>query len=307
MSTASDVSESAEAGRSLSDRVRLFVGIVRPRVMALVVFTGLPAVLLGQSGWPPVSKVFWVLMGTALAGAASSSFNAYFERHADARMARTRNRPLPAALLVPKVVLLYGMFLTLVSGLILYWVGGAGALAIGLGTVAFYVGVYTLWLKPRTPQNIVIGGAAGSTAPLIASVAMTGHVTTPAWILFLIIFLWTPPHFWGVAIHRRAEYEAAGFPMMPSVVGDQGTRWRSLAYTLLLLPVTYMLVAWDYLGWVYGVSAIILGLWFLYLVVRALFEQRTEVDYAVFRGSIVYLSLLFMAIFVDLALPLFLT
>ena len=305
MSTAQDVSESPEGRSSLPDRVRLFVGIVRPRVMALVVFTGLPAVLLGQSSWPSLSKVFWVLMGTALAGAASSSFNAYFERHADARMARTRKRPLPAALLLPRIVLLYGVLLTLISGVTLYWVGGAGALAIGVGTIAFYVGIYTLWLKPRTPQNIVIGGAAGSTAPLIASVAMTGHVTTPAWILFLIIFLWTPPHFWGVAIHRRAEYEAAGFPMMPSVVGDQGTRWRSLGYTVLLLPVTSLLVVWDYLGWVYGVSAIVLGLWFLYLVVRALFEQRTEVDYAVFRGSIIYLSLLFLAIFVDLALPLF--
>ena len=302
MSVVSEVSESPGSHRPLIDRLRLFVAITRPKVMALVVFTGLPAVLLGQSGWPEFSKVFWVLFGTAMAGAASSSFNAYVERHADARMARTRRRPLPAALLLPRVVLLYGVFLTVLSSVVLFWIGGWGALGIGLGTIAFYVGVYTLWLKPRTPQNIVIGGAAGSTAPLIASVAMTGDITTPAWILFLIIFLWTPPHFWGVAIYRRDEYEAAGFPMMPSVVGNQGTRWRSLGYTLLLLPVTYTLVAWGYLGWVYGVSAVLLGVWFLYLVVKALIEQRTEVDYAVFKGSIVYLSLLFLAIFVDLAM-----
>jgi protoheme IX farnesyltransferase len=302
MSVASDVSAPSGSHRPLIDRVRLFVAITRPKVMALVVFTGLPAVLLGQSSWPEFSKVFWVLFGTAMAGAASSSFNAYVERDADARMARTRRRPLPAALLLPRVVLFYGVFLTVLSSVVLFWMGGWGAMGIGLGTIAFYVGVYTLWLKPRTPQNIVIGGAAGSTAPLIASVAMTGDITTPAWILFLIIFLWTPPHFWGVAIYRRDEYEAAGFPMMPSVVGNQGTRWRSLGYTLLLLPVTYTLVAWGYLGWVYGVSAVLLGVWFLYLVVKALIEQRTEVDYAVFKGSIVYLSLLFLAIFVDLAM-----
>ena len=286
----------------MSSLVRLFVGITRPRVMGLVVFTGLPALLLGKSTWPPLSTMVWVLLGTAFAGAASSSFNAYIERDADARMARTRNRPLPTATVAPKAVLGYGVVLTVLSTLILWrTTGGAAAAAIGLGTIAFYVGIYTLWLKPRTPQNIVIGGAAGGTAPLIASVALDGEVSVAAWILFLIVFLWTPPHFWGVALYRRAEYEAAGFPMMPTVVGNQGTRWRSLGYTLLLLPVTVLPVWLGYLGGVYFVAASGLGLWFLWLVVRSLQRQDIEIDYGVFRSSIVYLALLFSAMFVDLA------
>jgi protoheme IX farnesyltransferase len=131
---------------------------------------------------------------------------------------------------------------------------------------------------------------------------MSGEVSVGAWILFLIIFLWTPPHFWGVAIYRKAEYEAAGFPMMPSVVGDQPTRWRSLAYTLALVPVT-LAPAWlGYLGMMYAAVAAALGGWFLYLVIRSLVEQRPSFDYQVFRGSIVYLSLLFGAMFVDLLL-----
>lgn len=280
--------------------LRVYLDITRPRVMALVVFTGLPALLLGQSRWPTPAEAFWILLGTAFAGGASSAFNAYVERERDARMARTRRRPLPAASLMPNVVLGYGVVLTVLSTALLVAVGGIGAAGIGLATIAFYVGVYTLWLKPRTPQNIVIGGAAGGTAPLIASAAMSGEVSVGAWILFLIIFLWTPPHFWGVAIYRKAEYESAGFPMMPSVVGDQATRWRSLAYTVALVPVTLAPVWLGYLGPAYGVAAAALGAWFLYLVGRSLHERRPSYDYRVFRGSIGYLALLFGAMFVDL-------
>ncbi|MFT4621775.1 MAG: protoheme IX farnesyltransferase [Myxococcota bacterium] len=283
-----------------TDSLRVYVDITRPRVMALVVFTGLPALLLGQARWPTLVEAFWILLGTAFAGGASSAFNAYIERDLDARMARTRRRPLPAAALMPTVVLGYGVVLMVTSTIILGVVGGFGAAGIGLATIGFYVCVYTLWLKPRTPQNIVIGGAAGGTAPLIASAAMSGEVSVGAWILFLIIFLWTPPHFWGVAIYRKAEYEAAGFPMMPSVVGDQGTRWRSLAYTLALVPVTLAPGWLGYLSTMYTISAALLGIGFVYLVGRSLVEQRPSYDYRVFRGSILYLSVLFLVMFVDL-------
>ncbi len=287
----------------LAETIRLFVGITRPRVMALVVFTGLPALLLGQDELPPLAKAAWVLFGTGLAGGASSAFNAWYERDADARMARTNRRPLPASSLLPNVVLAYGAVLTLLSTAILWSVGGSLAAFVSLATIAFYVVVYTVWLKPRTPQNIVIGGAAGGTAPLIASAAMgNGSISLAAWILFAIIFLWTPPHFWGIAIFRKREYEAAGFPMMPSVVGDQGTRWRSLAYTLALLPVTLAPVALGYLGFVYGVVAAVLGLWFLGLVGYAILARDPRQDYRVFKQSIIYLSLLFLAMFIDLAL-----
>jgi protoheme IX farnesyltransferase len=289
--------------RGLAESIRLFVGITRPKVMALVVFTGLPAIMLGRDAAPDLGKAFWVLVGTGFAGGASSAFNAWWERDADARMARTRNRPLPAASVLPGAVLGYGVALSLLSTAILAAVGGAVAAAISVATILFYVGVYTMWLKPRTPQNIVIGGAAGGTAPLIASAAMNGGaISLGAWILFAIVFLWTPPHFWGIAIFRKREYEAAGFPMMPSVVGDSGTRWRSLGYTVALLPVTLAPVWLGYLGWLYATAAVLLGGWFLGSVVRSMRAATPRQDYAVFKNSVVYLSFLFLAMLIDLAL-----
>jgi heme o synthase len=293
----------ASAPRSrLSESLRLLVDITRPRVIALVVFTGLPALLLGKEAWPSPILSAWVLLGTALAGGASSAFNAVIERERDGQMARTKRRPLPAAVLLPRTVLLYGVALTAVSTLILWQVGGPLAAFVALATIAFYVGVYTVWLKPRTPQNIVIGGAAGSTAPLIVSAAMDGHISPAAWILFSIVFLWTPPHFWAIAIFRRKEYEAAGFPMMPLVVGDQATRVRSLGYTVALVATTLVPSALGYLGPAYTVAAAALGLWFGGHVVRSLIAQRPTVDYRVFKVSIAYLAFLFLVMFVDLAI-----
>lgn len=289
-----------ELDTGLAASARLLLDIARPKVIALVVFTGLPALFLGQAVWPTVGQAFWILAGTALIGGASSAFNAVVERDSDARMARTRSRPLPAAALHPGAVGAYGIVLTVLGTAMLWASGGPAAAGIGLATVAFYVGVYTLWLKPRTPQNIVIGGAAGSTAPLIASAAMDGSISLGAWILFAIVFLWTPPHFWAIAIFRKREYEAAGFPMMPSVVGDQPTRWRSLAYTLALIPVTLAPVWLGYLSPVFGVAALVLGVGFTASVIRSMVAQRPVVDYRVFRDSIVYLSLLFLAMLVDL-------
>jgi protoheme IX farnesyltransferase len=284
-----------------ADRLGLLLDVTRPKVLALVVFTGLPALVLGKAAWPDPWQAALVLAGTAMAGGASSAFNAYIERDTDALMARTRSRPLPAAQVVPGVVLAWGAFLTVASTWLLYAVGGALPAAIALATTAFYVFGYTMWLKPRTPQNIVIGGAAGSTAPLIASAAMDGSVSVGAWILFAIIFLWTPPHFWGIALVRKAEYAAAGLPMMPAVVGDQGTRWRSLGYTLALLPTTWLPIWLGYLGELYAVVSVGLGLWFLFIVVRSMVIQQGWADWRVFRVSVAYLSLLFLVMLVDLA------
>ena len=288
--------------RSFADTVRLYLDITRPRVMALVVFTGFPALMLGRSEWPDLATSIVVLAGTAAIGGASSAFNAFIEREADARMSRTRRRPLPAAVVVPQAVLAYGGLLTVLGTGLLWFQGGAVAAAIGIATLLFYVFGYTMWLKPRTPQNIVIGGAAGSTAPLIASAAVDGTVSLGAWLLFLIVFLWTPPHVWGIAIYRRKEYEAAGYPMMPSVVGNEATRWRSLGYTLALVVVTLAPVWLGYLSVVYGVIALALGAWFTMSVVRSMKANRPVVDYRVFKDSIVYLALLFLAMLGELVL-----
>ncbi|MEN0064036.1 MAG: heme o synthase [Myxococcota bacterium] len=274
--------------------------IIRPKVIGLVVFTGLPALLLGQATWPSATQAFFVLLGTALIGGACSAFNAVIERESDARMARTRQRPLPAAALSPVMVTTYGAVLTVLGTALLYAFGNSLAALVGLGTIAFYVGVYTAWLKPRTPQNIVIGGAAGSTAPLIASAAVGDGISVGAVILFLIVFLWTPPHFWAIAIFRKREYELGGFPMMPSVVGNQATRWRSLGYTALLLPVTLAPVWLGQLSWVYGVVAVVVGVGFLISVARSIVLDLPAVDRQVFRHSIAHLSLLFGAMLLDL-------
>jgi len=280
--------------------LRRLLEIVRPKVIGLVVFTGLPALVLGQAVWPSATQAFFVLLGTAMIGGACSAFNAVIERESDARMARTRQRPLPTAALSPWMVTAFGIGLTVAGSGILYAAGSALAVATGLATIAFYVGVYTAWLKPRTPQNIVIGGAAGSTAPLIASAAVGDGISVGAVVLFLVVFMWTPPHLWAIAIFRKREYELAAFPMMPSVVGNRATRWRSLGYTALLLPVTLAPVALGQLSWAYGVVAVVVGLGFFASVARSIVLDRPPVDRQVFRHSIVHLSLLFGAMLLDL-------
>ncbi len=298
----SAVTPAATARRSLKDTFRLYYEMTRPRVLMLVLFTGLPALALGQAAWPGLATAVWVLVGTALSGASCSVLNAWIERETDACMARTRNRPLPAAAVAPGQAVGLGVFLAVVSTAVLWWCGGVIAAAVGFGSILFYVFVYTLWLKPRTPQNIVIGGAAGATAPLIVDAAMDGTLGLAGVILFLIIFLWTPPHFWAIALYRKEDYRAAGFPMMPLVVGDQGTRWRMLGYTLLLLPVTLWPVYLGYLGPVYGVSALAVGLWFTWWNIKVLRARDYEVDRGMFKASILHLMVIFGAMLLDLAL-----
>ncbi len=293
--------KSAATPRSVATQLRLWWDMTRPRVLLLVLFTGLPVFGLVEGEGHSLGRMAWVIFGTALAGAASSTLNAYLERETDARMARTQRRPLPAAAVQPGHALAIGLGLSVASTLLLWWVGGAFAAAVGLATILFYVLVYTIWLKPRTPQNIVIGGAAGSTAPLIAEAALTGQLTWASWVLFLIIFLWTPPHFWALAIYRKEEYAAAGFPMMPSVAGNASTRRQSLVYALLLLVTTLTPVPLGMLSYFYGAVALLAGGWFAWRVYVSIRADDPEVDYAVFRDSIRYLFLLFGAMLLDLA------
>lgn len=273
----------------------LYVQMTRPRVLALVLFTGLPVLAMNQTGWPSLATTAWVLLGTALAGAACSVLNAWVERESDAKMARTQRRPLPVAQMAPGHALFYGLALSAASTAVLWASGGWVASAVGVGSILFYVFVYTLWLKPRTPQNIVIGGAAGATTPLIADAALTGSIGWGSICLFLIIFFWTPPHFWAIALYRKEEYAAAGIPMMPNVVGDQPTRWRMLGYSIFLLPVTLLPVAIGYMGWLYGVVAVGLGVWLIVRNVGILRKQDTAVDRRFFMASNIYLTALFAA------------
>jgi len=284
------------------ERVRGFVALTKPRILLLVIFTGLPVMGMATERWPAPLVVTATLLGTALAAAAANALNCYIERDLDAVMARTRMRPLPAGVLRPREALIFGLALVAFATGILFAAGGPLAAALGIASVLFYVFVYTVWLKPRTALNAVIGGAAGAVAPLIADAAVHGHVSAAGWILFAIIFLWQPPHVWAIALFRKDDYEKAGIPMMPNVVGEQPTRWRMLWYTLALVPVTLAPLPLGLLGWSYGVCAATLDAWFVWHSVRVLRERTDQAARRMFHVSLAYLFALFLAMLVALAL-----
>ena len=215
-----------------------YVELTKPRILLLVIFTGLPVMAMAAEGWPGVPFAAVTLFGIALAAGAANSLNCYLERDRDALMERTSGRPLPAQQISPRAALTFALVLAVLSTTLLYVVAGSTAASLGVASILFYIFVYTVWIKPRSALNAVIGGAAGAAAPLIADAAVNGHVGAAGWLLFAIVFFWQPPHVWAIALFRKDDYERAGIPMMPSVVGDQPTRWRMLAYTLALVPVT---------------------------------------------------------------------
>jgi protoheme IX farnesyltransferase len=301
MSAFSTTPSSISAMRSRA-RVRDYVALTRPRVLTLVLFTAPPAMAMGSGEWPGFAVLLGVLVGSAMIGGGCGALNAWWERDRDAAMLRTANRPLPTGRLMPLQALVFGLVVSALGIGVLYAAGGALPAAIGAGTLAHYFFVYTLWLKPRSPQNIVIGGAAGAATPLIADAAVDGRLGIWGVVLFAIVFLWTPPHFWAIALYRKNEYEAAGFPMMPSVVGNDATRRRQLAYALLLIPVT--LIPWlaGVLGVFYAIAAMVAGLVFCVSIRQAMRRRSDVADRRVFRVSILYLVTIFAAMLVELTL-----
>ncbi len=282
--------------------LRGYVELTKPRILLLVIFSALPAMAMAAEGFPGPGTAAGVLLGIALAAGAANALNCYIERDRDALMERTRARPLPARRLDPGAALAFGLALCGISTALLYGVAGALPAGLGVASVLYYVFVYTIWLKPRTPQNAVIGGAAGAAAPLIADAALHGHVGAAGWLLFAIIFLWQPPHVWAIALFRKADYQRAGIPMLPLAIGDQPTRWRMLWYTLGLVPVTLAPVPLGLLGWLYGIAALALDGWFLWHAVRVLRERSDAAARRMFHVSLAYLFALFAAMLVDRAL-----
>jgi protoheme IX farnesyltransferase len=273
-----------------------FIEITRPRVLSLVLFTAPPALWLAQDPAPGWARSAALLVGTLLIGAACSAFNAWIERHSDGRMERTKGRPLPSGRMRPQTALVYAWALSAAGTATLAVSGGALAAGVGLATLAHYVGVYTLWLKTRTAQNIVIGGLAGAAAPLIADAGADGQIGALGWALFAYVALWTPPHFWAVALYRADEYAAAGIPMMPATAGAQGTRWRMLAYAVLCIPAALAPMALGLAGPTYGAVALASGLWLAWKVAMALRERTDRADRAVFKASITTLTATFVAL-----------
>jgi protoheme IX farnesyltransferase len=283
-------------------RARDFIALTRPRVLTLVLFTAPPALAMGHEGWPSSATIILVVLGAALIGAGCGALNACWERDRDRQMTRTQDRPLPAGRLTLRDAVLFGLAISALGLGLLFAAGGWLPASIGAVTLLHYLLIYTIWLKPRSPQNIVIGGAAGAATPLIADAAIDGSLGLWSFVLFAIVFMWTPPHFWAIALYRKREYEAAGFPMMPSVVGDAATRTRMLVYAILLIPIT--LIPWlgGELSAIYALTAVVAGAFFIASIRRAIRLRSSRQDRRVFRVSILYLFALFAEMLVELTL-----
>lgn len=282
-------------------RVVDYAVILKPRVMSLVVFTGLVGLLLAPGTIAPWTALTAVICIAAGAGA-SGAINMWYDEDIDRAMRRTMNRPIPAGRMNPLEALAFGIFLSVGSVATMAFLVNALAAALLALTILYYVFIYTIWLKRRTPQNIVIGGASGALPPVIGWAAVTGDVGPGAVLLFAIIFLWTPPHSWALALYRNADYVAAGVPMMPVVAGPRKTKVLMLVYTALLVPTTLAPVAVGLSGWVYGLAASGLGLAFLGHAVKVWRDDTVATARPMFLFSILYLFLIFVFLLVDRAL-----
>ena len=281
-----------------------FITLMKPGVMSLVVFTGLAGMVLAP-GHINLFQQLLILACIALASGAGAAMNMWYDRDIDAVMKRTQNRPLPAGRMNPDDALAFGLFLSvfsvMVMGLALNWMA-AGILA---GAIAFYVVIYTMWLKRSTPQNIVIGGAAGAFPPMIGWAAVTGDITLQSFILFTIIFLWTPPHFWALALYKNEDYTRANVPMMPVVAGAVATKKQMVIYTYLLVASTLSLPLLGFTGMPYAAIALLLGVVFVHHVHRTYTDHTDKWARKTFVFSILYLFVLFTAMMADKAVFLF--
>ena len=280
---------------------RDLIALTKPRVVSLLLLTAIAPMFITDRGLPPPALIGWVLLAGFLMAGGANAINMWFDRDIDIHMARTKLRPVPAGRLAPGVALLFGI--TLVA---LFW-RFANPLAawLALAGLLFYVFIYTMWLKRRSPQNIVIGGAAGAFPPLVGWASMTGSLGLTALYLFAIVFYWTPPHFWALALIKEQDYARAGVPMMPVVKGAHETKVQMLVYTLMLLPLTLLPALAGTQGLFYAVAAVLLGGRLLWYCLRLLKEESvTPTAWRMYKYSLLYLALLFVAMGVDKQIPL---
>lgn len=282
-----------------SARIQQFYRLTKPRVVSLIVFTAVIGMLLSVPGAVPLDTLILATIGISLVAGAAAALNCLVEYKFDAIMARTRARPLPQGKVsVPETL----FFLTLVGGLGLFilhqWINPL-TMWLTLGTFVGYAIIYTVILKPLTPQNIVIGGASGAMPPVLGWTAVTGEISADALLLFLIIFAWTPPHFWALALYRKAEYAKIGMPMLPVTHGDAFTRLHVLLYTIILCVVTVLPYLTQMSGLIYLISVLILDAIFMFYVVKIYLHYSDQLARETFRYSITYLALLFTALLAD--------
>ena len=283
---------------------RDLITLTKPRIISLLLVTTVFPMFLTDRGMPPLSLVLWVLLGGYLMAGGANAINMWFDRDIDTRMVRTKLRPIPSGRISPAAGLAFGVGLGAVAFFIFYRFVNSLSAWLALAGLLFYVVIYTMWLKRSTTQNIVVGGAAGAFPPLVGWAAMTGRIDLAAIYLFAIIFYWTPPHFWALALIKQRDYANAGVPMMPVVRGELRTKVEMLLYTLFLLPLTLMPSFFGALGPFYLVAAALLGARLLWYCIKLLREDGvTPTAWKMYKYSLLYLALLFAAMGVDRALP----
>jgi protoheme IX farnesyltransferase len=283
--------------RTAAQRVRAYFALTKPRIIELLLISTVPAMIAAAGGWPSTALVAVTVVGGALSAGGANAINNVVDRDIDAQMRRTRHRPLPAHRVTTSEAVAVGAVLG-TAGFVTLWLGAnLAAAALATGALVFYVLVYTLYLKRTTPQNIVIGGAAGAVPAVVGWTAVTGSPDLPAWVMFAIVFAWTPSHFWALALRFVDDYDRAGVPMMPVVAGPHHTAVQIVLYAALTTGLSIMLQPVAGLGNIYLVSALVLGAWFIVESFRLLRDPGRAMR--LFRYSNVYLTLLFAAVAVD--------
>jgi heme o synthase len=282
---------------------RDYFALTKPRVVALLVLTSVIGTFLAVPGWPPLNALLFGNLGIALAAASAAAINHVLDRRIDAGMARTRNRPIPTGHLSARAALLFALTLGVAAMFVLVVFVNVLTAALTFASLIGYAVIYTVWLKRATPQNIVIGGAAGAAPPVLGWAAVTNSVHPHALLLFLIIFAWTPPHFWALAIARRNDYAKVDIPMLPVTHGVEFTRLQVLLYTLILVLVTMLPFLTRMSGLIYLAIALVLNGRFLWKAVQLKLTRRDELPMRVFRYSISYLMALFLALLLDHYIP----
>jgi protoheme IX farnesyltransferase len=291
--------------RTVGSTLRAYVALTKPRIIELLLITTIPTMFLAAGGFPSLGLILATMIGGYLAAGGANTLNMFLERDIDAKMKRTRNRPIPSGAVTPRAALIFGIVLSIVStlwlGLLVNWASAA----LAFGAILLYVVFYTMILKRRTSQNIVWGGIAGCMPVLIGWSAVTGTVSWTAVLLFLVIFFWTPPHYWPLAEKFQADYANAGVPMLPVVSSRANVARQMLLHTALMIASSLAIIPLGETGWVYGVAAVASGLWFGFLVVRYAMRVRRGLSgkalgpMKVFHGSITYLTVLFVALAID--------
>jgi protoheme IX farnesyltransferase len=289
--------DASAAGVGDRSRLAAYFALTKPRIIELLLITTVPAMVLAAGRWPGTWLVMATLLGGSLSAGGANTLNNYVDRDIDQVMRRTRGRPLARHEVPPRNALVFGVLLGVAGFIWLWLVANLLAAAISTAALLFYVFVYTIALKRTSAQNIVIGGAAGAAPVLVGWAAVTGSLALPAWVLFLVVFYWTPPHFWALAIRYRDDYTVAGVPMLPVVAGVEATTRKMLLYTGLMVAVSLLLVPVAGMRWIYLVSALGLGAWFLWDTWRV--YRRPQDAMRLFTTSTVYLAALFAAVMLD--------